>query len=78
MGVLGCLPVRDMQEHVGATSTRGNRANFKVHVRKITQNYDADQKNSFLTLLAQRKSSGRSMQLLYLTYVYAFSQINLF
>lgn len=67
MGVLGCLPIRYMQVHVGATSTRGNRANFKVHLRKITQNYDADQKNSFLTL-AQRKSSGRSVQLLYLTY----------
>ena len=67
MGVLGCLPVRYMQVHVGATSTQGNRANFKVHLRKITQNYDADQKNSFLTL-AQRKSSGRSVQLLYLTY----------
>lgn len=47
MGVLGCLPVRYMQVHVGATSARGNRANFKVHLRKITQNYDADQKNSF-------------------------------
>ena len=44
MGVLGCLPVRYMQVHVGATSTRENRANFKVHLRKITQNYDADQK----------------------------------
>jgi len=29
MGVLGCLPVRYMQVHVGATSRRGNRANLK-------------------------------------------------
>ena len=46
MGVLGCLPVRYIKVHVGhvgATSTRGNRANFKVHLRKITQNYDADE-----------------------------------
>lgn len=42
-GALGCLPVRYIKVHVGATSTRGNRANFKVHLRKITQNYDADE-----------------------------------